>query len=157
MYQIQFCRMRKYFYCITKNCEYTAVMTVMASAHCQYSTVCFVSPALLPYFNFLPKVSWHPHCSFLLFFLIHLHFASHIHFPVYPLMHISVRINLLAKSWYWYFPLLRIKSHHSFLSHSFPCLYCVFHIHFGIEQWHSRCCMEILVLKPFSHDLAHLE
>lgn len=96
---------------------------------------------------------------FLPSFYIHLYFASDIVFLTYPHMHIRVRINLSAKSRYWYFPLLKMKSRHSFPSLSFPCLYCVFHIHFGIKQWDSRCCTGTLTLtlklKPFSQDVAH--
>lgn len=34
MYLILFCKMRKYFHCITKNCEDITIITVMASAYC---------------------------------------------------------------------------------------------------------------------------
>lgn len=39
-----------------------------------------------------------------------------------------------------------MKSHHSFPPRSSPCLYYVFHIHFGIKQWDSRCCTGFSVL-----------
>lgn len=54
---------------------------------------------------------------------------------MYLHMHIRVRIHLPDKSRYRCFLLLSMKSRHSF-----PCLYCVFHVHLGIKLWDSMCC-----------------
>lgn len=151
MYQILFCRMRRCFLCIIKNCEDNSVMIVMFPLYRENR----YAPNTLPLpFNlslhsliliFLLKFPViHAVPSFL--FFIHQYLVSHILLPRYPHMHISVRINLPAKPRYQYFALLKIKSHHAFPSRSFPCLYCVFHIHFGIKRWDSRCCMGTLML-----------